>query len=60
MKAIDRGKFGIAIAEELDKTWNNKSYEIIKKSEVFEGHTILRSVWIYICKITPDNNLTAT
>ena len=43
--------------EELDKMWDNKIYEIIKKSEVIEGHSILRLVWIHSRKTTPAGNI---
>ena len=42
MKAVDREDFEQSMAEELDNIYENKIYEIIKKSEVSEGHTIIR------------------
>ena len=45
------------MAEELDKMWENKIYEIIKKEDVREGHSILRSVWSHRRKTTPDGNI---
>ena len=41
MKAVDRDKFEISMGEELDKMWDNKIYEIIKKSEVIEAYSII-------------------
>ena len=57
MKAVDSDKFEISMGEELDKMWDNKIYDIIKKSEVIEGHSILRSVWTHKRKTTPDGNI---
>ena len=45
MKAIDKYKFEISMADELHKMFKNDIYEIIKKSDVRDGHIILRSVW---------------
>ena len=42
------------MAGELDNMYDNKIYEIIKKINVREGHFILRSVWSYRRKATPD------
>ena len=57
MKAVDRDKFKISMGEELDKMWDNKIYEIIKKSEVIKGYSILQSVWIHRHKTTSDGNV---
>ena len=57
MKAVDSDKFEISMAEELDKMWENDIYEIIKKVDVREGHSILRSVWSHRRKTTPDGNI---
>lgn len=57
MKAVDSDKFEISMAEELDKMWENKIYETIKKKDVREGHSILRSVWSHRRKTTPDGNI---
>ena len=57
MKAVDSDKFEVSMAEELDKMWNNKIYEIIKKSDVLKGRTILRSVWSHRRKKKPDGNI---
>ena len=44
IKAVGSDKFEISMDEELDKMWENKIYEIIKKKDVREGHFILISV----------------
>ena len=42
MKALDSDKFEVSMSEELEKIWNNKIYDFVKKTEVIEGHSILR------------------
>ena len=41
MKSIDRDTFEISKADELDKIFENDTYEIIKKIDVKEVHTII-------------------
>ena len=57
MKSVDSDKFEIFMIEEFGKIWENKIYEIIKKKDVREGHTILRSVWSHRLKTTSYGNL---
>ena len=47
----------ISMVEELDKVWESNIHEIIKKSEVRLGHSILRSVWLHRYKTTPDGDM---
>ena len=54
MKAVDHEKFKMSMAEELDNMYENKICKIIKKIDVREGHSILRSVWSHCHKTTPD------
>ena len=42
------------MVEDLDTIFENDIHEIIKKTDVKEGHTILRSVWSHRRKTTPD------
>ena len=57
MKNVDSIKLEISMVEELDKMWNNKIYEIIKKVEVLDGYKIMRSVWIRRRNTTPGGNI---
>ena len=57
MKAIDSDTFKVSMAEEPNKRWENKIHKIIKNKYVREGHTILRSVWLYRRKTTPDDSI---
>ena len=54
MKAVDREKFKMHMTEELDNMYENKIYGIIKKIDVREGNSILRSVWSHRRKTTSD------
>ena len=55
MKAVDHEKFKISIAKELYNVYDNNIYEVIKKTDVREGHYIPRSVWYHRRKTTPDS-----
>ena len=57
MKAVGSNKFEILMAKKIDKMWKNKIDEIIMKSEMWKGHTFLRSVWTHRRKTTYDGNI---
>ena len=54
MKAVDHEKFKISMAEELDNTYDNEIYETVEKTDVIEGHSILRLRWYHHRKTTPN------
>ena len=44
----------MSMAEDLDNMYDDKIHDIIKKIDVREGHSILRSVCFNRRKTTPD------
>ena len=57
MAAVDKVNFEESMTEEMEKCFDNGTYEIVKRSSVPELENILRAVWSHRKKTTPDGKV---